>query len=151
MTPPVAGKSLPVAAVVAAVGGVLAVVGTPLAWLTITAGSASQSVNGLDKDLNGGKAVAVLGILIVVVVVAGILNVKIPQSGAILAVLGALILVVLVLVYFTTILSTPSFKDAMDLASGFGGSASIGIGVILAAVGGILAIVGGAMGGLKKA
>lgn len=146
-----ASKSVSIGAIIAAVGGVLAVVAAPLAWITLNAGGTSQSVNGLDADLLGGKVAALLGIAIIAVVVAGILNIKVPMSDAILAVLGVLILVVLALVYFTSTLGKASFKDTMDLASSFGGSASLGIGVILAAVGGILAIVGGGMGLMKKA
>lgn len=146
-----AGKSVSIAAIVAAVGGVLAVVAAPLAWITMNVSGTSESVNGLDADLLGGKVAALLGIVIIAVVVAGILNIKVPMSDVILAVLGVLILVVLALVYFTSILGKASFKDTMDLASSFGGSASLGIGVILAAVGGILAIVGGGMGMMKKA
>jgi uncharacterized membrane protein len=150
MTVNIAGKTVGVGAIIAAIGGLLAVVGTPLAWLTMTAQGTSESINGLDADLLGGKLAALLGIVIIAVVVAGILNVKIPQSSAILAVLGVLLLLVVVLVYFTSILGKASFKDTMDLASGFGGSASLGIGYILEAVGGILAIVGGGMGLMKK-
>lgn len=146
-----AGKSVSIGAIIAAVGGVLAVVAAPLAWITLNAEGTSQSVNGLDADLLGGKLAALLGIVIIAVVVAGILNIQVPMSDAILAVLGVLILVVVALVYFTSTLSKASFKDTMDLASSFGGSASLGIGVILAAVGGILAIVGGGMGLMKKA
>jgi hypothetical protein len=142
MTVNIAGKSVSYASLAALVGGILAIVGAVLPWATYK----GTSLNGLDEGLLGGKVALVLGVVIAAVVVAGILKVKIPQSGAILAILGAAILVVLVLVYFTKILSDMSFKDLIDLTG-----ASLGVGVILEVVGGILAIVGGAMIYLKKA
>jgi hypothetical protein len=147
----IAGKSVSIGAIVAAVGGVLTIVGVPLAWVTASFGPESQSVNGLDGDLMGGKIALVLGILVVAVVVAGILNVNIPQPSAVLVVLGALILVVVVLVYATNLVSKESFTKTADAMKALGGSASLGIGVILAAVGGILALVGGGLGLTKKA
>jgi uncharacterized membrane protein len=147
----IAGKTVSIGSILGAVGGLLAVLGAPLAWMTVSAGGQSTSVTGLDKDLNGGKVALVLGLLIIALVVATVLNVKIPMAGAVLAGLGVLVLVVIVLVYFTSILSTPSFKDAMDLVNGFGGNASLGIGVWLEILGAILAIVGGALNMSKKA
>jgi len=140
-----------VAAIVAGVGGVLAIVAAPLAWISMSAEGQSESVTGLDGGLLGGKIALVLGILVVAVVVAGILDIKIPQSGAVLAVLGALILLVVVLVYFTKLVSDESFTNTSDMMKLVGGSASLGIGVILAAVGGILALVGGGLIVAKKA
>ena len=147
----IAGKTVSVAALLAGIGGLVAVVGVPLAWITATAGPETQSVTGLDGGLLGGKIALILGIALIVVVVAGVMDVKIPQSGAILAVLGVLILVVVVLVYFTKLVSDASFVDTADLMKQAGGSAGIGIGVMLEAVGGILAIIGGGMIYMKKA
>jgi hypothetical protein len=147
----IAGKSVSVAAIVAAVGGILAIVAVPLAWISLNAAGDSESVTGLDDGMLGGKIVLVLGILVVAVVVAGILNIKIPQSGAVLAALGALILLVVVLIYFTKLVSDESFTNTSDMMKLVGGSADLGIGVILAVVGGILAIVGGAWSLMKKA
>jgi hypothetical protein len=140
-----------VAAIVAGVGGVLAIVAAPLAWISMSAEGQSESVTGLDGGLLGGKIALVLGILVVAVVVAGILDIKIPQSGAVLAVLGALILLVVVLVYFTKLVSDESFTTTSDMMKLVGGSASLGIGVILAAVGGILALAAGGLIVSKKA
>jgi hypothetical protein len=148
----IAGKSVSVPAIVAGVGGVLAIVGVPLAWASAKiGGETTPDITGLDADLNGGKVALVLGILVVAVVAAGILNITIPQPGAILAVLGALILVVIALVYFTSMLGKASFKDTSDLISAAGGTFSFGIGIILEVVGGVLALVGGAMIAMKKA
>jgi hypothetical protein len=140
-----------VAAIVAGVGGILAIVAAPLAWISLSAPGESENVTGLDGGLIGGKIALVLGILVVAVVAAGILNVRIPQSGAVLVALGALILLVVVLVYFTKLVSDESFTNTSDMMKLVGGSASLGIGVILAAVGGILALVGGGLIVAKKA
>jgi hypothetical protein len=140
-----------VAAIVAGVGGVLAIVGVPLAWASATMGGETTNLNGLDADLNGGKVALLLGILVVAVVAAGILNLSIPQPGAILAALGALLLVDVALVYFTSMLGKVSLKDTADLVSAAGGTFGFGIGLILVAVGGILALVGGGLIVAKKA
>ena len=147
----IAGKTVSAAAIVAAVGGLVAVIGVPLAWITASAGPQSESVTGLDGGLLGGKIALLLGIALIAVVVAGAMDIKIPQSGAVLVALGVLLLVVVVLVYFTKVLSDASFVDTADLMKQAGGSASIGIGILLEAVGGILAIVGGGLIYLKKA
>ncbi len=147
----IAGKSVSPPALVAGVGGVLAIVGVPITWASANFGGETSDLNGLDADLNGGKVALLLGILVVAVVAAGILNITIPQPGAILAVLGALILVVVALVYFTSILGQESLKNTGDMVSEAGGTFSLGIGLILVAVGGVLALVGGALIVTKKA
>jgi uncharacterized membrane protein len=146
----IAGKSMSYAAIVAAVGGILAIVGAALTWISVSAGGATQDTSGLDSKVLGGKVALVLGILVLAVVAAGILNIKIPQSSLILVVLGAAILVVVALVYFTKILSDSSFVDIADSAKKYGGSASLGIGAFAEIAAGILAIVGGGWALLKK-
>jgi hypothetical protein len=150
MTVNIAGRSVALGEIVAAVGGLVAIIGVPLAWASATIGGDTSNLNGLDADLNGGKVALVLGILVVALVVAGILNVKIPQASAILVVLGALILVVVGLVYFTSMLGKASLKDTADLVSAAGGTFGFGIGLILEVVGGIVVIVGGGLGLMKK-
>jgi hypothetical protein len=60
----VVGKSVSIAAIVAAVGGILAIVAAPLAWISLSAPGESQTVTGLDAGLIGGKIALVLGILV---------------------------------------------------------------------------------------
>jgi hypothetical protein len=122
MTVSIAGRSVSVAALLAGVGGLVAILSVLLPWATFE----GDSINGLDKDLMGGKIVLIVGILIVAVVAAGILKIKIPQSALILAVLGVVVL-------------------ALDAG------ASLGIGVMLEALAGIVAIVGGGWGAVQKA
>jgi len=144
MTVNIAGKTVSVADLLALAGGIVAIVGAPLAWMTFH----GDDMTGLDEGLLGGKVVLALGILLVVVAGIAILKlVKIPPLVLALIEfgLGVLVLAVLVIVYFTDILSDMSFKDLSDLG------ASIGIGVIVVVVGGLLAIGGGALALVKKA
>jgi peptidoglycan biosynthesis protein MviN/MurJ (putative lipid II flippase) len=144
MTVNIAGKTVSVADLLALAGGIVAIVGAPLAWMTFH----GDDLTGLDEGLLGGKVVLALGILLVVVAGIAILKlVKIPPLVLALIELGlgVLVLAVLVIVYFTDILSDMSFKDLSDLG------ASIGIGVIVVVVGGLLAIGGGALALVKKA
>lgn len=146
----IAGRTLSIATIVAAVGGVVAIVGVPLTWASATVQGQTSDLNGLDADLNGGKVALVLGILVVVVALAGIVNFKIPQAAIILGVLGILILVDVALVYFTSILGKASLKDTSDLVSAAGGTFGFGIGLILEVVGGVLVLVGGGLGMMKS-
>ena len=144
MTVNIAGKTVSVADLLALAGGIVAIVGAPLAWMTFH----GDDLTGLDEGLLGGKVVLALGILLVVVAGIAILKlVKIPPLVLALIELGlgVLVLAVLVIVYFTDILSDMSFKDLSDLG------ASISIGVIVVVVGGLLAIGGGALALVKKA
>jgi len=146
----VAGKTLSIATIVAAVGGVLAIIGVFLTWATATIGGQANDLHGLDSGLNGGKVALVLGILVVLVALAGIFNFRIPQTPIILGVLGVLILVVVALVYFTSILSDASLKDTADMVSAAGGTFGFGIGLILEVVAGVLALVGGGLGMMNR-
>jgi peptidoglycan biosynthesis protein MviN/MurJ (putative lipid II flippase) len=144
MTVNIAGKTVSVADLLALAGGIVAIVGAPLAWMTFH----GDDLTGLDEGLLGGKVVLALGILLVVVAGIAILKlVKIPPLVLALIELGlgVLVLAVLVIVYFTDILSDMSFKDLSDLGAG------ISIGVIVVVVGGLLAIGGGALALVKKA
>jgi len=144
------GRSVPIAAFIAAVGGVLAIVSAPLNWATATMGSESDSVGGLDKDFMNGKTEIVLGIVLLVLVAAWILNLRIPFIGLLVVVVGVAILAVPIATYFTSFYYPTSLKDTADAVSKLGGNTSFGIGFILAAVGGGLAIVGGGLGLMQK-
>lgn len=170
----VAGKSLSIGAIVAAVGGVLAIIGAFLVWYSATIGKSlggPETAEAKGIDNLAGKLALVLGIVVIALVVAWIMSVKIPYLSAIIVAVGVAILVVLALSYVTDIFSvrfTPpakeeSVKDVLDAfnkavddakKAGLdvsGSSASFGIGFILEAVAGIAVIVGGALGLRKKA
>ncbi|MGD0247721.1 MAG: hypothetical protein ABSB75_01575 [Candidatus Limnocylindrales bacterium] len=150
----IAGRSVSIAALLGLAGGILAIVGVPLAWISLSPGG---DVLGTDDGLMGGRIALVLGIVIVVLAAAWILKVvKVPSIAGLstlallTAIAGVLIVLVVVLVYFTNILSDESFTHTADMMKAAGGSASLGIGVLLDALGGILAIVGGVWALLKK-
>jgi len=146
----VAGKTLSIATIVAAVGGGLAIIGVFLTWASATIQGQTSNLGGMDADLNGGKVALVLGILVVVVALAGIFNLRVPQTTIILGVLGVLILVVVALVYFTSILGKDSLKNTADAVSAAGGTFGIGIGLILEVVAGVLVLVGGGLGMMRR-
>ena len=50
----IAGKTLSIATIVAAVGGVVAIIGVPLTWATATVPGQASDLTGLDADLTGG-------------------------------------------------------------------------------------------------
>jgi hypothetical protein len=156
MTVNISGKSVSVPALLGLAGGIVAIVGVPLAWITMSIGGDGESVNGLDEGLLGGKIALVLGIVVVVLAAAWILKVKVPSIAGLstlallTAIAGALLILVVVLVYFTKILSDDSFVNVADLAKQAGGSASLGVGALLNALGGILALVGGVWALAKK-
>jgi hypothetical protein len=153
----IAGRNVPLGAIIAAVGGVLAIVSAPLDWAVLKIGDKSEGLNGLDTGMNGGKVEIVLGIIVLLLVAAWILGVKVPALAgkpaipAGLVVAGALIIVVLALVYFTKTRSDDSLSNIIDLASKVGGSVSLSLGFFAAALGGIAVIVGGGLALLKKA
>lgn len=169
----VAGRNVSIGALVAAVGGVLAIVGAFLVWFQVSLGTAlggpkTDEIKGLDN--NASKLALVLGIVVLALVLAWVLQLKIPYLPAIVGVAGVLLLVVLGLAFFTDILSVhfaenakiqsvkdalADFNKALDAAKAqgadvSGSSASIGIGYILEIAAGIVVIVGGALGFRKK-
>jgi len=153
----IAGRNVPLGAMIAAVGGVLAIVSAPLDWAVLKIGDKSDGLNGMESGMNGGMVEIILGIAVLLLVAAWILGVKAPALAgqpAIpvgLVIAGVLILVVLALVYATKILSEESLSNIMDLASKAGGSVSLSLGFFAAALGGIAVIIGGGLALIKKA
>jgi hypothetical protein len=167
MTINIAGKSVALGAIVAAVGGLVGIIGTFLVWAQLTVGAGMVAVlgnqdNGKGLDENAGKVALVLGVIALVLAIAWALEMKIPMLPTLVAGVGVLILVVVALTFFTSLLSKNSLKDALDLANQAidsmkalgsdtsGTSAGPGIGFLLEIVAGILVIVGGGLGLMKK-
>ena len=152
----IAGRNVALGAIIAAVGGVVAIVAAPLVWASANMGGHSSDLKGFDEGMNGGLVEVVLGVIVLVLVAAWILNVKVPKLAgqpaipAGLVVAGALIIVVVALVYFTKTLSEESLSTLSDQMTKAGGSVSMGIALILEVVAGILAIVGGGLALMKK-
>jgi putative copper export protein len=168
MTINIAGRSVALGAIVAAVGGLIGIIGAFLVWAQLTVGAGMASAfgtvnNGIGLDERAGKVALGLGIIALVLAVVWALEVKIPMLPALVAGVGVLILVMVALTYFTTLLSKDrSLKDALDLANQAidsakalgadtsGTSAGPGIGFLLEIVAGVVVIVGGGLGLMKK-
>jgi hypothetical protein len=156
MTVNLAGRSVSVAALVAALGGLLAIVGAPLAWASVTVMDETDSAGGLDEGMRGGLLAIILGLMVLLLVVLWLMKVKLPPVAGLplmpllTAVLGVLILLVPLATYFTTLLSDESLKDFADAASATGGSFSLGLGFLAEIVAGIVAIAGGGLALLKR-
>ena len=132
------GKAMPLGAIVCGIGAVLAVIGAFIPWETVSLHGASESVAGFEG--NGGKIIAVLGIVAAVVAVAWIMEVRLGRPGAILIALGVLILLVGVLNYSNI------SGDVNSANTILAGAASVGIGLYLDVLAGVVIIVGGALG-----
>jgi hypothetical protein len=142
MTIAVGGRNLPIGAVVAAVGGALAVIGSVLAWETVSVVGFSESESGLTS--NPGKIIAVAGIVAIALAVAWIMEMKVQAAAGIIA-CGAVVALLGVLNFF-------SIGDDVNKANAlFPGAASIGIGLFVDIIAGIVIVVGGGLGLMKKA
>jgi hypothetical protein len=142
MTIAAGGRNLPIGAVVAAVGGALAVIGSVLAWESVSVLGYSDSSSGISS--NPGKIIVVAGIVAVALAVAWIMEKKVPAAGGIVA-CGAVVALLGVLNFF-------SIGDDVNKANVIlAGAASIGIGLFVDIIAGVVIIVGGALGLMKKA
>jgi hypothetical protein len=152
----IAGVKVSVAAIVAAVGGLAAIVAAPLTWATAKFGGESTNLGGLDEGINSGRIEIVLGIVALVLVAAWVMKVKVPAVAgiptipALVVLVGVLILVVVVSTYFNNWFVETSLKDSADAAKAVGGEVSLGIGFFLAAAAGIVAVVGGLIPIVRK-
>ncbi len=142
MTVALAGRNLPIGAVVAAVGGAIALIGSVLAWESVSLLGVSESDSGLSS--NPGKIIAVLGIVAIGFAIAWIQAVKTP-AAAIIVVSGAVVLLLAVLNFFNI------SKDVNDANEIFAGAGSVGVGLFIDIAAGVVIVVGGALGMMKKA
>lgn len=134
-----AGRNVSIGAIVGFVGGVLALVGAFIAWETISSPIVNMSTTGWDIG-NGGKIIAVLGIVAIAVALAWILALRLPMPGVILVVAGVLVALVGIANYF-------SVTDDVNAANALlPGSTSLGIGVYVDILAGVVITVGGALG-----
>jgi hypothetical protein len=130
-------------AIVGGIGGVAAVLGAFIAWESVSAFGVSDSMTGWDGG-NGGKIIAVLGVVAVAIAIAWVMALKLPTPGGLMILAGVLILLV-------GILNFSSVSDDVNSANAVvAGAASIGIGLILDLLAGVAIIVGGALGVIAK-
>ena len=143
MTASIPGKSLPIGAIVGGIGGVAAVVGAFLAWESASLLGSSMSWTGWEGG-NGGKIIAVLGVVAVAIAIAWVMAVKLPTPGGLMVTAGVLILLVGILNFF-------SVSDDVSKANAIiAGAASVSIGLFLDLLAGVAIIVGGALGVMAK-
>jgi hypothetical protein len=162
MTISVAGRTVSLGAALAAVGALVAIIGSVLPWLTATYGgglkavaeSSGTATSATGLEGNGGKIIVVVGLVLIAVVVAGVLNIKLPMIS--IGILGLAVIILGIglinlvarmddVKKFTDMIAT--VKDYVDTS---GTSASVGIGMYLAVLGGVVAVVGGALDLVKK-
>jgi uncharacterized membrane protein len=120
----------------------VAIVGSVLAWETISLLGVSESDSGISS--NPGKIIAVLGIVAIAFAIAWIQAVKTPAVPVII-VSGVVVLLLGVLNFFNI------SKDVNDANQIVAGAASVGIGLFIDIVAGVVMVVGGALGMMKKA
>jgi uncharacterized protein YebE (UPF0316 family) len=93
---------------------------------------------------NGGKIIAVLGVIAVAIAIAWVMAIKLPTPGGLMILVGVLILLV-------GILNFSNVRDDIDQANAIvAGAASVGIGLFIDLIAGVAIIVGGALGVLTK-
>ncbi len=156
----IGARRLPIGAAVAAVGGVVAAAGAFLAWETpsqalVAAAGTGSSITGWDGG-NGGKVVAVLGVVSVALAVAWLLRARLlPNAGFVRGVAGlteGLMALIGVVVLFVGVVNFGSISsDVNDANAILPGSAAMGIGLYLDLLAGALIVVGGVLGILRKA
>jgi len=164
MTPPVAAKSMPIAPVIAGIGGILAILEAFLVWESVTispvvsaalGADTPKSLSGLDMGANWVKISIVLGLIVLGLAVAWIMKLKVPSIALIVTILGVLLLAVALLGTSRSLDDLKTFNDAMDSLKAAGAdigntSASFGLGLICDVVAGALVIAGGVFGLVKK-
>jgi uncharacterized membrane protein YdfJ with MMPL/SSD domain len=155
---------MPIAPVIAGLGGILAIVEAFLVWESVTlspvvtgalGAQAPKSLSGLDMDANWVKISIVLGLIVLGLAAAWIMNLKVPKVALIVTVVGVLLLLVALLGVSRSLDDLKKFNDAMDAIKAAGAdigntSAGIGPGLICDVVAGILVVVGGGLGLMKK-
>jgi hypothetical protein len=136
-------KSPPLGAIVGGLGGLAAVLGAFITWESISFVGTSESMTGWEGG-NGGKIIAVLGVVAIAIAIAWVLAIELPTPGGLMVTAGVLILLV-------GILNFLSVTDDVDSANAIiAGAASVGIGLFIDLLAGVAIIVGGALGVIAR-
>ena len=160
MTIAVGGRNLPIGAVVAAIGGAVAAVGTFLAWETLDSAVASalgesSAISGISSGL-AGKVAAVLAIAAIALAVIWIMGIKLPippfkaygflitSTEGLIVLAGALCLLAGIWGFLGI---TKDVNDANALVPGIG---AMGMGIFVSIAGAVVIVVGGLLGTLNK-
>jgi hypothetical protein len=154
------GRSAPVAAILAIVGGALLAIGSFLAWASVSGGGTSVTAKGTDGS--DGYITLVAGI---VVIACGVLLLRVGKKAiAVLAIVAALIGGAVGLYDALTAKDRVLDDAAEELATQFGATASevrtlldqaidagqisisLSVGLYMVIAGGVLGLVGGILG-----
>ena len=93
---------------------------------------------------NGGKIIAVLGVVAIAIAIAWVMAIELPTPGGLMVTAGVLVLLV-------GILNFLSVTDDVDSANAIiAGAASVGIGLFIDLLAGVAIIVGGAVGVIAR-
>jgi uncharacterized membrane protein YdfJ with MMPL/SSD domain len=155
---------MPIAPVIAGIGGILAIVEAFLVWESVTlnpfvaaalGAAAPNSRSGLDMDANWVKISIVLGVIVLGLAAAWIMKLKIPALAVIVTVVGVLLLAVALLGTSRSLDDLKAFNDVMGTFKAEGAdigntNATFGLGLICDVVAGAVVIAGGVLGLLKK-
>jgi hypothetical protein len=155
---------LSLAAIVAAIGGALALIQAVMPWEQVSIGKglsdamsglglAADTANGLEE--NGGKIIAVLGIAAIALAVAWVLRAKIPAIPVLVLVVGVLIVLVGAANYLARGNDISDFNKSLDTLKAYGmdtsgTSYSVGLGMYLGILSGIVVAAGGVLGLTRK-
>jgi hypothetical protein len=155
---------MPIAPVIAGIGGILAIVEAFLVWESVTispvvsaalGANTPKSLSGLDMDANWVKISIVLGVIVLGLAAAWIMGLKIPAIAVIVTLVGVALLLVALLGTSRSLDDLKNFNDAMDGLKAAGAdigntSATFGLGLICDVVAGVVVIAGGLLGVLRK-
>jgi hypothetical protein len=149
MTVAVANRNVSVGTIGAIAGGALALIGAFLAWETVSADLAAFTGEGTDLSGwsigNGGKILAVLGIVAMALGGLALLDVKLPfSSAAAVTAVGVLGLLVAMLNYGSVVDDVNGANLFLDNAAG------IGMGLYLDIVAAVVILTGGILGLVVK-
>ena len=117
--------------VVVAIAAVIVFIATFLPWVTADAGIISVSQNGIDAE---DGYISLIASLVALVAVAVALYGR-PQLGGVLVALCGIV---------STAVGIWDWIDVLDFAAGVDHSVSVGIGIVLTAIGGVVLAVFGA-------
>lgn len=143
----IGARKISIGNLVAGIGALVAVVGAFLPWETMKeefAALAGQSstISGFSSG-NAGKLVTVFGIIVLVVVVAAVMEIKLPVRQTLIG--GAAVLLLVALWGFLGI--NKDVSDANAIVPGIG---AVGMGLYISLLGGVVAVVGGVLDMMKK-
>jgi hypothetical protein len=156
-------RSAILGALIAAVGGALALIQSVLPWEQVTYGKGvTDAMSGLGLkgssigiDMGGGKIAIIFGALAIVLAVAWLLRARIPAIPVLVLVVGVLLVILGVANFIVRQNDVSDFNKSLETIKGYGvdttgSSYAVGIGIFLTVLSGLLVAAGGALGLRKR-